>query len=79
MRESTEDWLSQAELLEMLELASRGRALRDFAAELGGVPYQFLGQVLNGKKHPGDKIPAALGYEAVTVYRPIQSKKTRAK
>jgi transcriptional regulator with XRE-family HTH domain len=44
-------------------------------AEKFGFSAQYLGDVLNGRRDPGDKILNAIGYERVVTYRP---KKTAA-
>lgn len=72
MSERWEGVLTEAEFVELLEQRRDGRPLRTFAAELGGVNFQSVGAVLKGQKSPGIRIPELLGYEPITVYRPLQ-------
>jgi hypothetical protein len=65
------DWLTGFEFIDKLNSMRGNRSLRDFAKELG-VSNTFLGDVLALQKSPGDKIPEAVGYEAITLYRPIE-------
>ena len=44
-----------------------------FAKEFGFSP-QYLGDVLNGRRDPGEKILDAVGYERVVTYRPKNGK-----
>lgn len=72
MADTQDSWLTETQLVDLLEICRADRPLRAFAHDLGGVPYQMLGEVLARRKAPGTKIPQALGYEAVTLYRRIQ-------
>ncbi len=80
MEISRELWLTEFEFIDLLEERRGDRSVRSFAEELE-VSNQFLGQVLGRVKPPGEKIPEAAGYEAVTLYRPINTdhKKARSK
>jgi hypothetical protein len=73
------DWLTIEQLRALAESQRRGRPLREFAAALGDISYQHLGLVLAGAKEPGIRIPQALGFEPITVYRPIEKKKKASK
>jgi transcriptional regulator with XRE-family HTH domain len=48
---------------------SEGLTQAAFAEKFGFSP-QYLGDVLNGRRDPGDKILNAIGYERVVTYRP---------
>jgi hypothetical protein len=71
MKASRERWLTEFEFVDLVESLRQGRSIREFAEELG-VSNTFLGGVLIRQKPPGGKIPEAIGYEAVTLYRPIE-------
>jgi lambda repressor-like predicted transcriptional regulator len=66
--------LEETQLVARLKLLADGSTLRDLATEMG-VSYQNLNMVILGKRSPGKLIPRALGYEPVTIYRPIEAKK----
>jgi hypothetical protein len=66
-------FLFESELVELLKDRREGRGLREFAKLVEVASFQHLGQVLQGVKPPGKRIPQVLGYEPVTVYRPILS------
>lgn len=62
-------WLTEQELVELLQVRAHGRTVRDLALELE-CPHQNLHAVLTGKRGPGRDIPEAMGFEPMTVYRP---------
>lgn len=72
-------WLTIEQLRSLAEAQRRGRPLREFAAALGDISHQHLAGVLAGTKEPGIRIPEALGFEPITVYRPIEKKKKASK
>jgi hypothetical protein len=47
------------------------RSERELARDLK-VNWRMLNKVLNGASPPGNAIPAALGYEPVTMYRRVR-------
>lgn len=65
-----DEWLTEFELVDLLESKRKGRSLREFALMLD-VSNTFLGDVLRRMKSPGDKVPHMIGYEEVKLYRPI--------
>jgi hypothetical protein len=76
MTESKDDWLMLDELLELLKDQQGGRGLRPFSKDFG-VTFQYLGKVLGRVQSPGPQICEVLGYEAITVYRPIVKESKR--
>ena len=68
--------LTADELREELRELLRKRTLRELGDELG-IAFQSLSLVLNGDRGVGLQIPAALGYEPVTLYRRVAKKKGR--
>lgn len=77
VQQDRDEWLTEFEFVELLEAERGNRPLRDFAGELG-VSNTFLGAVLNRQKPIGGKIPDAMGYEAVTLYRRIETDQKKA-
>ena len=73
--------LTRKQLVDLLKARTETMTLRA-AAVLMGVSHQAIDKALKGDGPLGKKIPAALGYEAVTYYKPIHnqsSKKVRTK
>ena len=77
------DWLTEEELVERLESLRNGRSLRSFVTDFPGVFHQGLYLMLKERRIRGAIVPRFMGYEAVTVFRPIaaapQSKKKAGK
>jgi hypothetical protein len=74
------EWLTNEQLVERLESLRNGRSFRTFVLDFPGVHYQGLYLILKNRRMQGVDVPRILGYEPVTVYKPIvaappQSKK----
>lgn len=73
---SGELFITEAELLRLLEERRGDRSIRAFSVEVG-IGFQGLARVLKGQDGPGIAIPAYLGFEPVTLYRPIKRRGKR--
>lgn len=67
--------ISEDDLLNILALKlSRHASIRAMARELA-IDFRMLSKVLNRSEKPGTTVPAAVGYEPVTMYRKVRRKK----
>jgi hypothetical protein len=67
--------ISEDDLLDILTLQrARHSSIRAMARELG-INFRMLSKVLNRSELPGTTVPAAVGYEPVTMYRKVRKKK----
>lgn len=67
--------ISADDLLNILTLRlSRHASIRAMARELG-IDFRMLSKVLKRSELPGTTVPAAVGYEPVTMYRKMRKKK----
>jgi hypothetical protein len=71
MVENRDEWLTADELMFELQDRRAGRPIRIWAEDFDGVAYQSLQQMVTGVRPISEKVCATLGYEAVTIYRPI--------
>lgn len=61
--------MTKNELIQYLQrMADEAGSQKDLASRLG-VSAAYLGDVLHGRREPGDKILLALGLERVVTYR----------
>lgn len=76
-------FITEQQFLEIVKKERGDMSLREFAKVLKNkLSIQFLGNVINGAKRPGDKLARALGYEQVAGFRkvtPKAGKKAKAK
>jgi hypothetical protein len=68
------EWLTEFDLVALLQ-ASCSDSSRRTVARRCGVSEQYLSKVLNLQAPPGTAIPETLGFEAVTLYRPIDEER----
>lgn len=69
-------WLTRDQLVDVLRRMRGEATIRQFADHLRDtsqveITHQQLQACLSGANTPGFRIPQAIGYEAMTVYRPI--------
>lgn len=64
--------ISEARFIEILRSEVNKAGSQKALALRVGVSQQFMGYVLDGRRGPGDKIPAALGYEKRIRYRKVR-------
>jgi hypothetical protein len=61
--------LTEAEFLSVLRDRVAGYATQKDAAQAWGISPQYLSDVLNNGRAPGEKILRAIGWERVEMYR----------
>ena len=61
-------------LLALLSAEVAGLGGQSRFAQSAGVSQAYVADILAGKRSPGPKILAALGFEKVTLYRPVKSR-----
>lgn len=59
--------LTLADVIGILRKKQGGRTNRDFAAELG-ISGQFLGDIYEGRRTPGEKVLTPLGLKSRMIY-----------
>lgn len=63
--------LTQSQIVELLRAAVEAAGTQKAFAQQHDVSEQYITDVLRGRREPGAKILAALGYEKVVSYRQI--------